>query len=113
MKNQGWTERKKLMQRGTVDIVVQVGDAVLVKQTKTTTKPPFDPSHYIVTEVNGTQAVLERFGKRLKRSFNKIKVLKDQEKKRLKKKLLEEAAGGETRREDPKREISGYVSRRP
>ena len=73
--------------RGTVDIVVQVGDAVLVKQTKTTTKPPFDPSPYTVIEVNGTQAVLERFGKTMKRSFNKIKIIgrkpKDKEKKKL------------------------------
>ena len=100
----------------TVDVVVQVGDTVLVKQTKTTTKPPFDPSPYTVIEVNGTRAVLERFGKTKKRSFNKIKVLKGKEKEKLRKerkKSMDEAAGGETRREDPKREISKNVSRRP
>merc|ERR1712089_33384 len=61
--------------RGTVDMEVRVGDHVLVKQTKTTTKPLFDPAPYIVIEVNGTQAVMERNGKRLNRSFNKIKII--------------------------------------
>ena len=88
----------------------------LLNNQKTTTKPPFDPSPYTVIEVNGTQAVLERFGKTKKRSFNKIKVLKGKEKKKLlkeRRKSMEEAASGETRREDPKREISKYDSRRP
>ena len=102
--------------RKTVDVVVQVGDTVLVKQTKTTTKPPFDPAPYTVIEVNGTQAVLERSGKTKKRSFNKIKVigrrLKDKEKEKVLKKRKKTACG-ETEREDPKREISKYVSRNP
>ena len=118
-KNRGWTEKRFNIKKRTVDVVVQVGDTVLVKQTKTTTKPPFDPNPYTVIEVNGTQAVLERFGKTMKRSFNKIKIIgqkvKDKEKKKSlkeRKKSMEETAGGETKREDPKRKISNFVSRR-
>ena len=44
----------------TVEVEIRVGDTVLVKQTKSTTKPPFDPNPYTVLEINGTQAVLER-----------------------------------------------------
>ena len=33
----------------------QVGDRVLVKQVKTTIKPPFDPDYYIITEVRSTK----------------------------------------------------------
>ena len=73
----------------TVEMKVKVGDTVLVKLTKTTTKPPFDPNPYRVVEVNGTQTVLDRDGKRLKRSFNKIKGIKDNKEKR---KILEKAA---------------------
>ena len=36
--------------------MVKVGDKVLVSQRKTTTKPPFDPTPYTITEVKGTQA---------------------------------------------------------
>ena len=61
----------------------------MIKQTKTTTKPPFDPNPYTVVEVNGTQAVLDRDGKRKKRSFNKIKVIKDNKERR---KILKKAA---------------------
>ena len=106
--------------RGTVDIEVQVGDHVLVKQTKTTTKPPFDPAPYIVVEVNGTQAVLERDGKRLKRSFNKVKIIgrkiRDKKEKKLKKEekeSMEKTASGGKKREDPKRKISKVVPRKP
>ena len=51
-------------------------------KTKTITKPPFDPNPYTVVEVNGTQAVLDRDGKRKKQSFNKIKFVKDNKEKR-------------------------------
>ena len=102
-----------------MDVEVRVGDTVLVKQTKTTTKPPFDPNPYTVVEFNGTQAVLERIGKRKKRNFNKIKVIKDKVKEKIlkeRRKRLEEAARGETEREDSrdsKRSVSSSVSKRP
>ena len=34
---------------------VKIGDEVIIKQTKTTIKPLFDPSHYKVVEVKGTK----------------------------------------------------------
>merc|ERR1712089_40610 len=86
--------------RGTMDIEVRVGDHVLVKQTKTTTKPLFDPAPYIVIEVNGTQAVMERNGKRLKRSFNKIKIIGRKPKdKKVRKKSREDSADNGKKRE--------------
>ena len=91
--------------RGTVDMEVRVGDHVLVKQTKTTTKPPFDPAPYIVIEVNGTQAVMERNGKRLKRSFNKIKIIGRKPKdKKERKESREDPADNGKKREKRKRE---------
>ena len=48
----------------------------MVKQSKSTIKPPFNPDPYSVVEVKGTQAVLVREGRKLKRSLNKIKVVK-------------------------------------
>ena len=65
-----------------MDVEVKIGDTVLVKKTKATTKLPFDPNPYTVVEVNGTQAIFERDGKRKKRSFNKNKVIKDKVKKK-------------------------------
>ena len=52
----------------------------MVKQSKSTIKPPFNPDPYSVVEVKGTQAVLEWKGGKLK-SFNKVKVVKKKEKK--------------------------------
>ena len=39
---------------------VRVGDKVLVKQEKTTTKPPWDPNPYKVTKVKGTKITASR-----------------------------------------------------
>jgi hypothetical protein len=39
-----------------------VGDRVLLKQTKTTTRPPWDPAPYEVTKVKGTQVTAMREG---------------------------------------------------
>ena len=41
------------------------GDKVLVKQQKTTVKPPYDPNPYVVKEVAGTQITATRSGWRL------------------------------------------------
>ena len=43
--------------------MVKVGNKVLVAQRKTTTKPPFDPNPYTITEVKGTQVTVERQGR--------------------------------------------------
>ena len=53
------------------------GDKVLVKQQKTTIKPPYDPKPYLVTEVVGTQITATRAGKETRRNKAKIKGVKD------------------------------------
>ena len=50
---------------------------MLVKQTKTTTKPLFDPDYYTVTEVRGTKITGERRGKSKTRNMEKWKVYKE------------------------------------
>ena len=50
---------------------------MLVSQRKTTTKPPFDPNPYTVTEVKGTQVTATRDGKIKKRNLVKVKILKE------------------------------------
>ena len=54
----------------------QIGDQVLLKQQKTTIKPPWDPEPYTVTEVNGREVQLARRDQRKKRDVNDIKILK-------------------------------------
>ena len=44
----------------TTDKIVIKGDRALIKQKKTSVKPPFDPRPYIVQEIKGTQATLKR-----------------------------------------------------
>ena len=56
---------------------IQIGDKVLVKQNKTTVKPPFDPEYYIVTEVRGTKITGERRGKIKTRNVEKWKLYKE------------------------------------
>jgi hypothetical protein len=58
--------------------VVEIGDKVLLKQEKTTIKPPFDPEPFKVTEVRGTKVEAERVkdGKRRVRNVSKWKILK-------------------------------------
>ena len=58
--------------------MVKPGMKVLVAQRKTTTKPPFDPNPYTITEVKGTQVTVEREGKKSKkRNLAKVKILKE------------------------------------
>ena len=55
---------------------VEVGDQLLIRQKKTTTSPPFNPSPYSVEEVKGTKITARR-GKEIKtRNIEKWKVLK-------------------------------------
>ena len=50
---------------------------MLVKQQKTTTKPPFDPKPYQVKEVRGTQITGVRGKQQKVRSKEKVKLLRD------------------------------------
>ena len=51
------------------------GDRVLIKQKKTSIKPPFDPKPYTITEVKGTQVTARREGQ--ERNKVKMKVVKE------------------------------------
>ena len=54
---------------------VLVGDKVLVKQEKTTVKPPWDPNPYKVTQVKGTKITAARGQRERTRNVDKVKVL--------------------------------------
>ena len=54
---------------------IQPGDRVLIKQQKTTIKPPFDPKPYVVTEVKDTQVTAVRGQKVRVRNKAKVKLL--------------------------------------
>jgi hypothetical protein len=56
---------------------IKMGDKVLIKQQKTTVKPPFDPKPYSVTEVKGTQVTAVRGNQKKVRSKEKVKLLQD------------------------------------
>ena len=106
LRGEGFVIPKKLNKK-TVDVEVRVDNTVLVKKTKLNIKPPFDSNPYTVMGVDGTQAILKRIGKTLKRNFNKLKIMgrkmQDKEKKRLlkEKESKEKTAGGGTKKEDP------------
>ena len=55
----------------------KVGDKVLIHQKKTTTKPPYDPDPYTVTQIKGTQITATRRGQQMTRNVDKWKILKD------------------------------------
>ena len=59
------------------DIEYKIGDKVLIKQKKTTTKPPFDPKPYIITEVEGMQVTAKRGDKIKVRNKAKWKLVKE------------------------------------
>ena len=52
---------------------IRTGDKILLKQTKTTLKPPFDPTPYVVTQNNHNVIEAERNGKRIKRHASQVK----------------------------------------
>ena len=58
------------------EVKITPGDKVLIKQEKTTIKPPFDPNPYEVTQVKGTQVTARRGGKERIRNMAKVKLLK-------------------------------------
>ena len=55
----------------------KVGDKVLIHQKNTTTKPPYDPDPYTVTQIKGTQITATRRGQQMTRIVDKWKFLKD------------------------------------
>ena len=56
---------------------ISPGDKILIKQQKTTIKPPFNPDPFVVTELKGTQVTAERGQKVRVRNRAKVKLLKD------------------------------------
>ena len=77
-------DNKKLRQKALYDKKhrampkdVKIGDQILIKQTKTTTDPPFDPKPYNVIAINGNQVTATRNGQTRKRLKGHIKVIKD------------------------------------
>ena len=56
--------------------IIQPGDQVLIKQQKTTVKPPFDPTPYDVTEVKGSQVTARRGDKMRIRNMAKVKLIR-------------------------------------
>ena len=55
----------------------KMGDKVLIHQKTTTTKPPYDPDPYTVTQIKGTQITATRRGQQMTRNMDKWKILKD------------------------------------
>ena len=78
-------DEKRLKQKKHFDIHkrartknIAVGDKVLIRQNKTTLKPPIDPLPYTVTEVNGNRVFAQRSdGTTRIRDKNNLKKLKD------------------------------------
>ena len=78
-------DEKRLQQKKYFDIHkrakpkdIAVGDKVLIGQDKTTLKPPFDPSPYTLTEVNGNRLPVQRHhGSTRIRDKSHLKKLKD------------------------------------
>jgi hypothetical protein len=56
---------------------VVVGDRVLIKQSKTTTRQPWDPAPYVVIKVRGTQVTARRGNKERIRNIEKWKVIRE------------------------------------
>ena len=54
---------------------IKVGDQILVKQDKTTTKPPFNPDPFKVTSVEGNRVTAVNGNKKVTRDKNQLKVL--------------------------------------
>jgi len=58
---------------------IQLGDRVLLKQQSTKSKPPFDPSPYEVTSINGHQITATRHDRTVTRDAQKWKIYKKPE----------------------------------
>ena len=58
----------------------KVGDKVLLRQTKTTVKPPYDPEAYVVEQVRGAEITARRGKKTVTRNVQKWKGIKERPK---------------------------------
>ena len=56
---------------------IKVGDLILIKQQKSTTKPPFDPAPYTVDHISGNRVTASRNGEVKVRDKNHIKKVKN------------------------------------
>ena len=57
--------------------LINVGDKILIKQTKSTTKPPFDPEPFKVTTVEGNHVIATRGHQKRTRCKSHVKILKE------------------------------------
>ena len=57
--------------------MMKIGDKVIVRQRKTTTKPFYDPIPYTVTEKKGSMVTATRTNKRITRDVSKFKMIKE------------------------------------
>ena len=62
--------------RRATDREYKIGDAVLLHQKKTTTKPPFNPDPYTVTQTKGTKITATRRGQEVTCNVDKWKIVK-------------------------------------
>ena len=77
-KNKDVNEKRKRrfdLDKHVKEIKFAVGDEVLMKQTKSSVKPPYDPNPYKVIKVQGTQITGAREGKEKKRNTRKVKMV--------------------------------------
>ena len=58
------------------DKTILVRDKVVVKQSKTRTRPPWDPNPYVVKKLHGTKFHLIREGKTMIQNVEKCKLVK-------------------------------------
>ena len=61
--------------RKATDKPVKVGDQIMIKQEKSTTKPPFNPDPFKVTSVVGNRITAANRDKRVVRDKNQVKVV--------------------------------------
>ena len=80
----GYHNAKKLQQKANFDRHqqgkdkhIKIGDKILIRQPKATTKPSFDPSSYQVTQINGNRITAQRHNQKRVHDKNHIKLLKD------------------------------------
>ena len=80
----GYHNAKQLQQKANFDRHhqakdkhIKIADKTLIRQPKTTTKLPFDPSPYQVTQINGNRLIAQRHNQKRVCNKNHIKLLKD------------------------------------
>ena len=79
-KNQQVNKARKLefdKRKHAKEVTINKGDKILIKQEKSTIKPPYDPEPYVVTRTKGTQVIATRGGKTKIRNKAKVKKLSE------------------------------------